>query len=159
MNAAYDKLIQHLDEKNIGYWSHSENCTVMADLRGTAAVYRVYAQVDAENHLFQVWGWSPVLVPPGARPAIAETLHRANHGLWIGKFELDYDSGDFRYQAAQILPEDQLDDDTIQRMIGTTVSMLDAYLPAVLSVVYANELPADAVKQAEPGSGSHEEET
>ena len=29
--------------------------------------------------------------------------------------------------------------------------MLNTYLPAILSVIYGNELPKDAVRHAEPG--------
>jgi hypothetical protein len=41
--------------------------------------------------------------------------------------------------------------------MGTTMSMLNIYLPAVLSVIYGNELPKDAVKQAEPSRRPPEE--
>ncbi len=64
---------------------------------------------------------------------------------------MNYDEGDVRFQAAQILPDDDLEDETIQRLIGTTLGMLDTYLPAMLSVIYGNELPGDAVKHADPG--------
>ncbi len=150
MNAAYEKLIQHLDSQEIGYWSHSEDRSIFADFRGEVGVYRICAQVDADDGLFQVFGWSPVRVPVGSRPAIAETLARANCGLKVGKFEMNYDEGDIRFQAAQILPDDNLEDETIQRLIGTTMAMLDTYLPAILSVIYGNELPGDAVRHAEP---------
>ena len=33
--------------------------------------------------------------------------------------------------------------------MGTTMSMLDMYLPAVLSVIYGNELPKDAIRCVE----------
>ena len=39
----------------------------------------------------------------------------------------------------------------IDRLMGVTMAMLDAYLPAVLSVIYGNELLADAVRCAEAG--------
>lgn len=112
-------------------------------------MYRIVATVDPEDGLFQVFGHSPVRVPEGSRPAIAETIARANYGLKVGKFELDIDEGDLRFQAAQILIDEQLEDETIRRLIGTTMAMLNAYLPAVLSVIYGNELPKDAVKQIE----------
>jgi hypothetical protein len=151
MNAAYDKLMQHLDSQNIGYWSRSEDCSIATDFRGDVGVYRVCAQVDADDHLFQVLGWSPVRVPVGSRPAIAEALVRINCGLRVGKFEMHYDEGEIRFQAAQILPDDNLESATIDRLMNTTVAMLDTYLPAILSVIYGNELPKDAVRHAEPG--------
>ena len=77
--------------------------------------------------------------------------------LKVGKFELDFDEGDLYFQSSQILPEGHLDDEIIHRLIGTTMSMLDIYLPAIMSVIYGNELPIDAVKHAEPGrSGTSE---
>ncbi len=150
MNAAYEKLIQHLDSQNIGYWSRSEDRSICADFRGDVGMYRVIARVDADDSLFQVFGYSPVRVPPGSRPAIAETVVRVNCGLKVGKFEMDYDEGELRFQAAQFLPDDDLEDATIQRLLGTTMAMLNTYLPAILSVIYGNELPMDAVRQAEP---------
>jgi hypothetical protein len=150
MNAAYEKLIQHLDGQNIGYFARSEDRSVFADFRGEVGVYRIYAHVDADDSLFQVFGWSPVRVPAGSRPAIAETLARINCGMRVGKFEMHYDEGEIRFQAAQILPDDNLEDETIDRLIGTTMNMLDLYLPALLSVIYGNELPQDAVRHADP---------
>jgi hypothetical protein len=150
MNTAYEQLIKHLDEQNIGYWSHREDQTICADFRGAVGNYRVFARVDDNDTLFQVFGQSPVRVPAGCRPAIAETVARINHGLKIGKFEMNYDEGDLRFQASQLLTDDNLEDATIQRLFGVTIAMLDTYLPAVLSVIYANELPADAVRQVEP---------
>jgi hypothetical protein len=149
MNVAYEKLIQHLDEHEIKYLTSADHRSICADFRGEVGLYRIVATVDSEDGLFQVFGHSPVRIPEGSRPAIAETIARANFGLKIGKFEMDFDEGDLRFQVAQILIDDTLEDETIRRLIGTTMAMLNAYLPAVLSVIYANELPKDAVKQIE----------
>ena len=151
MNAAYEKLCEHLTSHNIGFWSHGEDLSICTDFRGEVGTYRIFARVDADDSLFQVFGHSPVRVPEGSRPAIAETVARINFGLKVGKFEMDVDEGDLRFQAVQVLPNDDLDDPTIERLIGTTMSMLNIYLPAVLSVIYGNELPKDAVRHAEPG--------
>jgi len=157
MNTAYEKLCEHLTSKSIGYWSQSEDMSICADFRGQVGTYRVFARIGAEDRLFQVFGNSPVRIPEGARPAIAETVARINFGLMVGKFELDYDEGSLRFQAAQILPADELDDQIIERLIGTTLSMLDNYLPAVLSVIYGNELPKDAVRHVEPRRDASDE--
>ena len=149
MNAAYEKLIQHLDERDVSYLTNGESRSICADFRCEVGTYRIIAAVDAESELFQVFGYSPVRVPEGARPAIAETIARANFGLRVGKFEMDFDQGELRFQAAQILTDDSLDEAVIDRLMGTTMSMLDMYLPAVLSVIYGNELPKDAIRCVE----------
>lgn len=149
MYAAYEKLIQHLDERDISYLANGEGRSICADFRCLVGSYRVIATVDEECRVFQVFGCSPVQVPEGARPAIAETIVRANFGMRVGKFEMDYDQGELRFQAAQILTDDSLEEAVIDRLMGTTMSMLDIYLPAVLSVIYGNELPADAIRYVE----------
>ncbi len=149
MNAAYEKLIQHLDAHDVRYLTSSDNHSIWADFQGEVGTYRIVAVIDEEDGLFQVFGHSPVSVPAGCRPAIAETVVRANCGMKVGKFEMHFDGGELRFQAAQILVDDCLEDATIERLMGTTMAMLNAYLPAFLSVIYGNELPADAVKCVE----------
>ena len=75
----------------------------------------------------------------------------ANYGLRLGKFERDFADGEVRFQVSQILVDDAVGQDVTDRMIGTTVNMLDTYLPALLSVIYANELPKEAIARAEAG--------
>ena len=148
MTAAFEELIHLLDEREIGYATGDEE-VVRTDLRGEVASYRIVARVEVEADLFQVFGYSPVRIPGGCRPAIAEAVARANHDLRLGKFELDLDEGELRFQATQILIGKSVGEEVIDRMISTTLNMLDMYLPAFLSVIYANELPKDAVGRVE----------
>ena len=69
MTAAYEELIHLLDEREIGY-SASDDQAIRTDLRGEVATYRIVAKVEAEADLFQVFGYSPLRVPEGCRPAI-----------------------------------------------------------------------------------------
>ena len=151
MNATYERLINLLDEREVRYSNNDDNQSVWADLRGEVATYRVVAHVDEEAELFQVFGYAPIRIPDGSRPAIAETVARANYGLRVGKFEFDVDQGEMRFHASQVLTADGVDDAVIDRLISTTMSMLDMYLPAVLSVIYGNELPKDAIRCVEAG--------
>ena len=99
MNAAYDKLCEHLTNQNVGFWSRSEDLSICTDFRGEVGTYRIFARIDADDSLFQVFGHSPVRVPPGSRPAIAEAVARINCGLKVGKFEMDCDEGELRFAA------------------------------------------------------------
>jgi hypothetical protein len=94
-------------------------------------------------------GFSPLPVPQGCRPAIAEAVTRANYGLHMGKFEMDFNDGELRFQTSQILTGATVGEDVIDRMIGVTMAMLDRYMPAFLSVIYGNELPKDAIQCVE----------
>ena len=149
MSIAYERLIQHLEHQEIHFQASGERETIMAAFRGRSGSFRVYAHVDEDDDVFQVFGLVPNAVPEGSRPAIAETIARANYGLRVGKFELDLSDGEVRFQAYHILSCGILDDDTIHRLLGTTLAMLDRYVPAILSVIYANESPEDAIRCVE----------
>ena len=151
MNAAYEELIHLLDEREVNYSTNDEHQSVCTDLKGEVAAYRIVAQVDAESELFQVYGYSPIRVPEGCRTAIAEAVARANYGLRVGKFEFNVDEGDLRFQASQALLRESVGESVIDRMITTTMAMLDMYLPAFLSVIYGNEVPKDAIRCVEAG--------
>jgi hypothetical protein len=159
MHTAFESLIQHLDEHHVSYLTDNDGRCIWADFRGEVGTYRIIAQVDSDHELFQVFGLAPIRVAAGCRPAIAETLARVNYGLKVGKLEMDVEDGELRFQAAQILADDNLPGSVIHRLIGTTMAMLDRYLPAVLSVIYGNELPKDAIGCVEAACrGSNEPE-
>ena len=156
MSPAYQQLIQVLDEREVQYATNGDNESICADFRGEVGTYRIVARVEPDDDLFQVFGFSPIRIPKGCRPAIAEAVVRANYGLRVGKFELDLDDGELRFQAVQILTDSTLESVVVDRLIGTTMSMLDMYLPAMLSVIYGNELPRDAIACVEAGHCSAE---
>jgi hypothetical protein len=157
MNTAYETLVQFLDAREVRYVANQDDQSICVDLRGEVASYRILAQVDAEAELFQVLGYSPVRIPEGCRSSIAEVVSRANYGLRVGKFEMDFDDGELRFQISQILTDGGLGEAVIDRMIGSTLAMLDMYLPSVLSVLYGNELPKDAIRCAEKADVSQTE--
>jgi len=149
MNAAFETLVQHLDEQDIRYQANSEIKSICADFRGEVGTYRLIASVDDDRDLFDVYAYSPVRVPEGARPSIAETLTRANYGLRLGKFEMDCDDGEVRFQLAHVFPDGVLAEEIISRSFSLAMTMLDRYLSAVLSVIYGNEHPKDAIRNVE----------
>jgi len=149
VDTAYETLIQLLDERDVRYVSIDEEQSVVTDLKGEVASYRVLAKVNTEAEVFQVLGCFPVWVPEGSRSDIAEAVARANFGLEVGKFELDMDDGELRYQISQLLTDGLLEEAVIDRIITVTVTLLDTYVPAVLSVIYGNELPQDAIRHVE----------
>ena len=150
MTAAYEELLHVLDEREINY-STGEDQSIRTTIQGDVATYWTAARV--EDDLFQVACFSPLRVPEGSRRDIAEAIARANCGLRVGKFEMDFDDGEIRFQASQILDGDAVGEAVIDRMIGTAVNMMETHLPAFMSVVYGNEEARDAIRLVEGGFG------
>lgn len=151
MSVAYENLTRHLDEHDVHYRTLRDDQSFRTDLFGEVGMYQLVASVDPDDGLFQMVGYMPIRIPVGARPSIAELIARANYSLRVGKFEMDCDDGELCFQTAQILTDNSLEDLVVERLMITTVAMLDAYMPAVLSVIYGADRPQDAIRCAEIG--------
>ncbi|GAP05451.1 MAG TPA: YbjN domain-containing protein [Anaerolinea thermolimosa] len=112
---------------------------------------RCYAiiRVDVEEFLF--YAIAPVKIPEEVRPAVAEYLTRANYGLRIGNFELDYADGEVRYKSSLGFAGQELTVDLISNAIYPAVHTMDRYLPGLLRVSYGGATPFEAIEEVEGG--------
>ena len=73
---------------------------------------------------------------PGERmAAVAEFITRANYGLIIGNFELDFSDGEIRYKTSLDVEGDRLSQALIKQLVYTNVLTMDQYLPGILAVL------------------------
>jgi hypothetical protein len=112
-----------------------------------------YAQVrmDLEQFLFYVM--APVKAPEEARPAVAEYITRANYGMRIGNFEMDFSDGEVRYKSSLDFERVDLSAELIKNTIYPAVETMDRYLPGLMAVIYAGRSPAVAIAEIEGDSG------
>jgi len=105
------------------------------------------ARVEEEQFLF--YSICPVNAPDSKRMAIAEFLTRANSGTIIGNFELDFTNGEIRYKTSIDVQGDSLSFELIKQLVYANVTMMDEYLPGIMSVIYGEVEPKDAIAQIE----------
>jgi hypothetical protein len=111
-----------------------------------------YAQIrdDLEQFLFYVV--APVKASEELRQAVAEFVTRANYGLRIGNFELDFSDGEIRYKSSLDFEDAALTPVLIRNAIYPAVQTMDRYLPGLMSVIYGGRLPAEAIVDIEGDS-------
>jgi hypothetical protein len=107
-----------------------------------------YAKAREEDQ-FVFYSICPVNAPENKRTAIAEFITRANYGTIIGNFELDYDDGEIRYKTSIDVEGSNLTFDLIKQLVYTNVTMMNEYLPGILSVIEGDVEPKDAIAQIE----------
>jgi hypothetical protein len=119
--------------------------------QGKSGRWTCYAQVRVTREVEQLLFYSvlPLNIPEDKRLAVAEFLTRANYGMALGNFELDFSDGEVRYKTSVDATDVELTTDTLRPMIYTNVLMMDKYMPGIMSVMYADVSPAEAVKQIE----------
>ncbi len=117
--------------------------------QGTSGHWTCYGQAREEQSQFAFYSVCPVNVPEGRRLTVAEFLTRANCGLVIGNFEMEWDDGEVRYKTSIDVSGDRLTPALVKQMVYTNVLMMDRYLPGIMEVIYGNVLPAEAMAKIE----------
>lgn len=93
---------------------------------------------------------APIKVPEAKRLAVAEFLTRANYGMVMGNFELDFSDGEIRYKTSiDLAGGSPLTPKLTKPMVYTNVLMMDKYLPGVMEVLYADVSPEQAIRKIE----------
>jgi hypothetical protein len=72
-------------------------------------------------------------------------LIRANYGMMIGNFEMDFTDGEIRYKTSIDVEGDKLSSALIKRLVYANVMMMDEYLPGIVSVTEGDMEPKDAI--------------
>jgi hypothetical protein len=152
---AFDLLSSFLDEDEWfprrieGKYAYSMSYSGKnGDLRCYAVV-----RVDLEEFLF--YAVAPVKVPEEVRQAVSEYLTRANYGLRIGNFELDYSDGEVRYKSSLDFEGQNLTEELIRNAIYPAVHTMDRYLTGLLRVSFGGATPHEAIEEVE---GDHSSE-
>ncbi|MCR1782750.1 YbjN domain-containing protein [Nocardioides carbamazepini] len=126
------------------------------EVEGTDGAWSALAITDDDADRFVFYSLLPVDPAPERWPAMAEALHRINHGLVTAAFEFDHDTGEARLRTGIeliTLPRDVLDDDDlldaiINDLSAANVEIFDRYLSGLVAVSLGAD-PAEVVAEIE----------
>ena len=108
-----------------------------------------YAQVRVDLEQFIFYVMAPAKVPENKRSLVAEFIARANYGLRIGNFEMDYSDGEVRYKSSLDFEGIVLQPELIKNAIYPAVQTTDRYLPGLMGIIYGDKLPEEAIAEIE----------
>jgi hypothetical protein len=111
--------------------------------------WQCFAQARDEQEQFIFYSIAPVNVPEDKRHIVAEFITRANYGMIIGNFEMDFSDGEIRYKTSIDVEGGELSFSLAKQMVYANVVMMDKYLPGIMAIIYAGKSPLDAVTEIE----------
>jgi hypothetical protein len=117
--------------------------------QGNHGLWNCYAQARESQEQFVFYSIYPEIAPEEKRLTVAEYLTRANYGLIIGNFELDFNDGEIRYKTSIDIEGDLLTEDLVKQLVYANVMMMDEYFPGIQSVINGNLTPLEAIQQIE----------
>jgi hypothetical protein len=108
---------------------------LLSELSGAQGTWKFYAQAVEEQGLILLYSICPLRVPGERRSEVAQFLTRANYGLAVGNFELDFDDGEVRYKTVLQPPGDEVDSITLKRLVRANGVAMETYLPGIGAVI------------------------
>ena len=91
----------------------------------------------------------PVEIPEEKRAEIAEYITRANFGMEIGNFEMDYSDGSVQFRTSVDIEGGELTPKMIQNLAYVNVTVTDQYLPGLVMVLEGDATPEEAIAKVE----------
>jgi hypothetical protein len=117
--------------------------------RGDNGSWNCFAQARESQTQFVFYSIYPTQAPADQRIAMAELITRANYGLTIGNFEMDFNDGEIRYKTSIDVEGDTLTTELIKQLVYANVAMMDQYFPGILAVIEEKTSPMEAIAQIE----------
>jgi hypothetical protein len=145
----FDTLTQFFQQEAWAYAQLETQPALQMRFQGKNGRWECYAQAREEQAQCVFYSVSPNNVPEDKRPAVAEFLTRANYGLIVGNFEMDWNDGEIRYKTSLDVEGDRLTPALVKQMVYANVLLMDQYLPGLMAVLYGHATPAQAVAQVE----------
>lgn len=133
-------------------WSFEplENVSALScGFEGESGEFTCYAQEREEKEQFVFYTVVPFQIPEAMRAAVAEYLTRANYGLAIGNFEMDYADGEVSFKTSMDAEGIEFTEAMVKNLVYANVLTADRYLPGLMRVVYGKIEPADAIREIE----------
>jgi hypothetical protein len=145
----FNTLIEFFEEDEWDFqWVEGMSVLSMG-FSGKNGKWVCYAQAREKQQQFVFYSVMPVNVPDDKRPAISEFITRANYGMVIGNFEMDFEDGEIRYKTSIDVEGAALLPPLIRQMVYANVIITDRYLPGLMSVLYGGKSPIAAIANIE----------
>ena len=145
----FGTLVDFFKEDGWHYDVIEGKTALRAGFKGSNAVFQLVAQANEESQRASFYSVLDVRIPADKRQAIAEYITRANYGLNIGNFEMDFSDGEVRYKTSIDVEGGQLTSKMVKNLVYVCVLMLDKYQPGIMAVIYGGKKPEDAVAEIE----------
>ncbi len=147
--AIFDVMSEFFKEQDFAVRPVGDDPILVMNVRGEHSEWRCYAEAHEEYSRFRFFSVLQVFVPEEKRAVMAEFLTRANYGLPIGAFEMDYRDGEIRFRTSIDLSELRPTKIHIQNTVFPNLMMVDLYYQGIMSIVYSNTSPEAAIAEIE----------
>ena len=154
----FQAVVQFFDEDGWPYERIEDEEILRLEYEGENGKWRCYASVVEERQRFVFLSSLASYVPKLMRLEASEYLTRANFGMEVGNFEMDFSDGTVRYRTSVDVEGGELTQVMIKNLVYVNIAVFDQYLPGLAKVVKDGKEPEKAIAEVEEEEGEEGEE-
>ncbi len=162
MAGIFATLIDYMESEQWKYEILEGDTMLRFHVKTSAGIMICYADVNEAHDWLCFYSILPVNVTPDRRAAMAEFLSRANHGLRIGNFEMDFDEGEVRFKTSIDIEGGELTETMIDNLLRANLSTMNMYFHGLMKTIFSEKSPSEIIASIERPSKDvithHEEE-
>lgn len=145
----WDAVIRFFVEDDWPLQQVGRDPILLSVFEGEHGRWNCLIRVAEEQERVVFYSIVPEETPPARRLAMAEFLTRANYGMLIGNFEMDFTDGEIRYKTSIDVEGDRLTSPLMQQIVYANVRTMDRYLPGIRKVMETDLTPAEIIASIE----------
>jgi len=151
MAKVLETVMAFFDEDEWPYEVSEEESALVAGYLGENGEYTCVLRTREAEAQILFYAICPEIIPPAKRPAVAEFITRANYGMYLGNFEMDFEDGEVRYKTAADIEEQVFTSLFVKNLVYACVATMDRYMPGIRRLVSSEDPPARVVRELEEG--------
>ena len=158
MQPILSSLIDFMEE---GKWHYEiiEGQNLLRFLfKGKTGRMLCYADVEEDDRWLIFYSYLPVNTPAEKVHDMAEFIARANRGMRIGNFELDFDDGEVRFKTSIDVEGGELTNKMIDNLLQANLVTMDRYFSGMMELIYTDKSARELIKKIEVGAAESEGE-
>lgn len=144
-----DVVTSCLEERKVKFGRYPSGPAVLFICHTQSAIHTCVISARGNRSLLRCVLYVACRVPAEKRPAAAELLTRINYGLPLGTFEMDFSDGEICYRTGIDVTGGDLAPEMVASLIAVTVGTVDRYYPAIMTLLWNDMAPEDAVAMIE----------
>ncbi|NJN81726.1 MAG: YbjN domain-containing protein [Caldilineaceae bacterium] len=144
-----DAFLRFLEESQWSYTQTDDPGLLQMIYFADTASWICYARFREAYGQLVFYSLCPLSVPEPRRPAVAEFITRANYGVMLGAFEMDFEDGEVRCRTGLTVEDVEMSSGLIRPIVIANLAVMARYLPALTAVISSQMTPLDAIREIE----------
>ena len=147
--AVSEVMLEFFEEDDWNYVKLEDSGALQMSYQGDSGRWTCYASADDDSQRLIFYSVAPLTTPLEKIPLMAEFVCKANYGLMIGNFELDFNDGELRYKTSIDVENDRLSTALVRNVVYINLETMDSYLPAIVGIINNQLSPDEAIAKIE----------